>query len=122
MQLLVEDEQLFDFIEELVNYLSKFSLQLLVEDEQLFDFIEELVNYLEGMIAQVDSVSVRNANFKALFLSDSKALKLNCCFLDLQENPSMDRVTRWYRIDTDVKTLIYKQPNFSLLQIISLQH
>ena len=75
------------------------SLQLLVEDEQLFDFIEELANYLEGMIAQVDSVSVGDAILKALSLSDSEALKLNCCFLYFQENPAMDRVTRWYGSD-----------------------
>ena len=42
-------------------------LQLVIRDEQLFDFVEELANFLEGILVQIDAV--RSFSTKQLFFS-----------------------------------------------------
>ena len=42
------------------------TLQLLIRDAQLFDLIEELTNYVEGILGQVDSVSLKNGGISCL--------------------------------------------------------
>jgi len=41
-----------------------FTFQLVIWDDQVFDFIEEISNYLEGMIAQEDLVGLLNESIR----------------------------------------------------------